>query len=442
MDLLTTLDEETLALILRLQIDDSVELCPLAEAKGKGREGDLSDSQLAFKVYREDLERNAVMLKDRVITKSIARACQTDGNILTASLAQEQTASSDRETACRLGGTQLPVPVEPWTVSSEFLDDEILGKLSALYVTSPLEDPVSEDDTLELIVGAESSGWATSRRQTKRSRRQCTACQDTFIFCELGRASCGHEYCRGCLHELFSASITDDSLFPPRCCRQPITCGGGMRLFLTTDLVRQYEAKKVEFETADRTYCSNTTCSIFIRIEHIAKEKAYCPECSTLTCVICKSGSHLGDCPEDTALQQVLETAQENGWQRCFNCRRLVELEIGCNHMTCTCGAQFCYLCGEKWKTCGCSQWDENRLLARANQVVARQPAAPVPQQAARLAAVVQDLRHRHNCDHESWRYVGGQHQCEQCLHTLPSYIFECRQCHMQACNRCRRNRL
>ena len=106
------MDTDTSALILRLQIDDSAGLFHLSEGKGKGREGVLSDSQLAFKLYKEDLEQNASLLEDRKITKSIARACQTDGNILTASLAQEQTAINDRETACRLGGTQ-PVAAAP-----------------------------------------------------------------------------------------------------------------------------------------------------------------------------------------------------------------------------------------------------------------------------------------------------------------------------------------
>jgi len=55
---------------------------------------------------------------------------------------------------------------------------------------------------------------------------------------------------------------------------------------------------------------------------------------------------------------------------------------------------------------------------------------------------VVQSLRDRHNCDHENWQYVRGEHRCEERYHTLPPYISECRQCHIQACNRCRRNRL
>ncbi|KAF8853102.1 hypothetical protein BDZ45DRAFT_658482 [Acephala macrosclerotiorum] len=330
MNFLTTLDHETSALILQLQIDDSLEIFQPSEGKGKGSEEVLSDSQLAFKLYKEDLERNASLLEDRQVTKSIACACQNDGDILTASLAQEQTAVSDRERDClRVGGTQ-PIPAAPWIVSSEFLDDEILGKLSALSVTGSAEDSDSEDNVLKLTVGAESSSWATTRKPNKQSRRQCTACQDTFIFYELRRAPCGREYC---LQELFRASLTDDSLFPPRYCRQPITCGGGVRSFLAADLVHQHEEEKIKFETPNRTYCSNSLCSTFIPTEHSEKERASCSNCEALTCIMCKSGAHLGDSPADTALQLVLETARENGWQRCYNCRRLVGLDVGCNHM-------------------------------------------------------------------------------------------------------------
>lgn len=51
-------------------------------------------------------------------------------------------------------------------------------------------------------------------------------------------------------------------------------------------------------------------------------------------------------------------------------------------------------------------------------------------------------LRTNHECTHEKWRFVRGRHQCEECYHVLPDYIFECRQCRVQACNRCRRNRM
>ena len=103
----------------------------------------------------------------------------------------------------------------------------------------------------------------------------------------LARTPCKHEYCRDCIQGLFQASLTDDTLFPPRCCKQPITFGGGVR-------IRSFESKLIEFDTPDRTYCSNQLCSAFIRVENILEEKATCPECSTITCTVCKSESHLG----------------------------------------------------------------------------------------------------------------------------------------------------
>jgi hypothetical protein len=127
--------------------------------------------------------------------------------------------------------------------------------------------------------------------------------------------------------------MTDDSLFPPKCCRQPLV-SGGVRIFLTPELVKEYERKKIEYDTPNRTYCSNPVCSSFIKLGDIANELATCTECGTITCTMCKAVQHTGDCPADTALQQVLEAAEENGWQRCYSCRRLVELDVGCHHMT------------------------------------------------------------------------------------------------------------
>jgi hypothetical protein len=329
------MDEASAVLIIQLQIQDSQQLSEIYETKGKGREGELSDSQLAACLYREDLQRNASILADRQMIRSIARACQTDGEILTTSLSQEQAAASDRQTACRLGGVTDPNSITIGTVDSEEIDEELLAKLSALYIQAPAEEGDFEYAATEAVSESEPepSSWAATRQTARALSRRCIACQEHIRFYDMARVPCNHEYCRDCLQDLFRASMTDDSLFPPRCCRQPIDTKT-VRIFLTAELLKQYEQKKVEFDTSDRTYCSNPLCSAFIRLEDITNERATCPNCSAVTCAMCKAPSHGGDCPADIALQQVLQTADENGWQRCYSCRRLVELDIGCNHIT------------------------------------------------------------------------------------------------------------
>lgn len=138
--------------------------------------------------------------------------------------------------------------------------------------------------------------------------------------------------CRGCLVGLVGSSLQDESLFPPRCCGQHIPIEPGR--WFSPDLVGEFRAKRVEFETPNRTYCSELSCSTFVPLAFIAGGVARCPKCSRRTCADCKGQYHIGICPSDSAPQQVLQVATENSWQRCFACHRVVELEFGCNHMS------------------------------------------------------------------------------------------------------------
>ena len=340
-----SIDEDTAALIIQLQLEDSEAIIATAEGKGKGREGELHDVQVALQLYRGYMQQVETFFTDRKMTKSIAQACQTDGNIVTASRSEEQTFANDHELACRLSGQPVAKPVDPWTITAEEMDEELMAKLTALYVKAPSDqhqlmkgkdygasfDGERVDGNSD-IHEAESSDWAAARKP-EAFYRTCESCRESVRYFEIARVPCGHEYCRDCLRELYSHAITDDTLFPPRCCRQPIT-SSCVRVFLPSELFHQYEQKKIELDTPNRTYCSNPTCSIFIYPENIVNDQATCPDCGATTCTMCKLEGHSGDCPSDLGLQQVLDTANENGWQRCYKCRGLVELEHGCNHMT------------------------------------------------------------------------------------------------------------
>ncbi|TVY45978.1 ATP-dependent RNA helicase DEAH11-like protein [Lachnellula subtilissima] len=224
----------------------------------------------------------------------------------------------------------------------------------------------------------------------------CVVCEDIFEDSALATAPCDHKFCRGCLQELFQRSQIDESLFPPKCC-------GSMppeqvREFLTRELMATHEEKRVEFETVDRTYCSDLQCHRFVRPEHITRDLGTCTTCNKSTCTKCKATAHEGDdCPRDETTEALLNHGTEQGWRRCFLCRSLVEMMHGCNHITCRCGSEFCYQCGMVWDTCECPLWNNVRQLLlprprRRNEAVVVAPQPP-PVAVIRQAAVALPLR-------------------------------------------------
>ncbi|KAH0348639.1 hypothetical protein KCU83_g6133, partial [Aureobasidium melanogenum] len=188
---------------------------------------------------------------------------------------------------------------------------------------------------------------------------RCVACEEELPPKDLILATCGHCYCGSCLSIAFHAAVSDESLYPPRCCAQnPIPIEHAKR-FLAAELERTFEEKGVEFNTIDRTYCSDPTCSKFIPLGTTNNDIAWCHTCDKATCVVCKAPAHEGDCPADLDLAAMLEYAEEMRWQRCYNCLMVVQRRQGCNHMECRCGHSFCYNCGRSMDlpeeaTCPC----------------------------------------------------------------------------------------
>ena len=330
------MDEHTAALILQLQLADLEDV--MSSGKGKGREDQASDQDIAISAYRQEVETRLSLLADRRMTESIAKAVQTDGPLVKRS----QIEARDHDLALHLQDGQAhpqdhDAQHDNITIDSGGLDDELLTKLEMMYVSDmpPIEAGESflyEDDYSEELAGP-STSKSTERAVNMRNDHRCIACLESKSFLEVARVPCGHEYCRGCLSGLYEASLTDESLFPPRCCTQKFDMNQ-LRMFLTSNIVTRFKNKEVEYMTSNRVYCSRSTCSTFIPSRNIDGDHARCSSCKQETCAICKLPWHTGDCPQDTALQALLQTATENGWQRCTSCHRLIELDIGCNHIT------------------------------------------------------------------------------------------------------------
>ncbi|EFQ30658.1 IBR finger domain-containing protein [Colletotrichum graminicola] len=284
------------------------------------------------------------------------------------------------------------------------------------------------------------------------STAECVICREVHDTRELyENHGCQDMYCADCLRDLFEASINDESLFPPRCCGHAIPINDISGQLFSDDFVEIFHAKSVEYSTTDRTYCCIPTCSAFIPPATVHGDVGTCPDCRARVCVLCKSAEHQDHtCTQDAATQQVLQLAKENNWKRCPSCQAVVELGMGCYHITCRCQSHFCYLCLAEWKNCQCPMWDEGRLLAAGEERVQRDPRARNLAQEERQAAVQQAqiyIEENHDCNHAFWRSISinpnTRHLgwCLGCDERMSVFIYQCRQCEILACRRCRYNR-
>jgi hypothetical protein len=199
---------------------------------------------------------------------------------------------------------------------------------------------------------------------TSATGHDCVICQDPIFGAEF-RAPCGHFYDIDCITDLFRVATRDESLYPPQCCRQKIPLPQ-LQPYLTQALLTEFELKAQEFGTQKRVYCASPACSRFLGplYKGFFGKVFICP-CTTATCGKCRGGyegkSH--NCTPDATTKQLLTLSHAFGWSRCPGCTQMVELNMGCFHMTCRCKTEFCYLCGARWKRCFCPLWDESKLL-------------------------------------------------------------------------------
>ncbi|PHH78173.1 hypothetical protein CDD80_7258 [Ophiocordyceps camponoti-rufipedis] len=313
------MDEQSLQLILQLEGENIEQL--KGNLKGKQRDGEASDFEIALRTYQESLDAARTQLQDRLICQSIARAVAADAAVIQACAGEEAQAVQDRRLAVNLSGNAstrtAPAPTPGTAAStkqSKALDGDLLRRLERLNVSSAV---IGTD------IGGESSSWAKTRdpgRTADGEREEteaCLICGDELVLSRLSQVPCSHRYCSVCLNSLFQSASVDESLFPPRCCSKPIPVDSYLDT-LSTKIVATFKAKQIEFTTQNRTYCHRPKCSTFIPPQCIKNQLGKCISCNEKTCTICKGAPHENeDCPKDAGVQELLLLAREIGWQQC-----------------------------------------------------------------------------------------------------------------------------
>ncbi|KAF2089143.1 hypothetical protein K490DRAFT_38668, partial [Saccharata proteae CBS 121410] len=173
--------------------------------------------------------------------------------------------------------------------------------------------------------------------------------------------------CAPCIKRFITMATKQEWHFPAKCCPQ-----GDFRLpkaapkidwwldhgVIDAETYTKYRTKEVEYSTLprDRVYCANQHCSAYFPdgLNDHPTGTLTCPDCNTLTCTTCKNVitepnglvTHTCQREKDEAFAKAAKNLR---YQPCPGCQRTVELAEACNHISCTCGAEFCYICGQKW---------------------------------------------------------------------------------------------
>ncbi|EPE24671.1 RING/U-box [Glarea lozoyensis ATCC 20868] len=358
------IDDATAALILQLLLQDSEELAA-SGAKGKDRAGtSASDSELAVLLYQQELKKSEQFVNDRQVAAHLdplgtityngleqarrikaARIPVTANAIVRALITTVAKEENDKGPSLTFSSTiakaaaSCPSPEKlssnASSSGSSTQSDDTFKTSKTSIVSQSNSNSVKNAEINQQV--AESSAWAASRNTSNKGKEKvtrCCVCYEDIPTYDVVDLSCEDHYCRDCLQQLFSHSFKDLTLFPPRCCKNELT-PEIVGLLLTSDLIREFEERKLEYDTTDKIYCANSTCSAFLKKEHIdtTSNAAFCPACWTETCTLCKSPAHEGLCPEDETTKMILALAEKNHWKQCSSCKAMVEISFGCNHM-------------------------------------------------------------------------------------------------------------
>ena len=199
---------------------------------------------------------------------------------------------------------------------------------------------------------------------------ECQICL-TSLFSEnqevWGLVNCQHCFHKTCLNPYLESEISQKK-FPIKCpmeyCKAEIQNEDLMENLEKEALEKYWEftlKNYVELHGDELSWCPTADCNYaFIFDKEIYL--LHCPKCMKSYCLNCRVEEHKGmSCKEYQINSKVdhndvmfYDFVKGHKFKKCTQCQFWVEKNEGCDHMTCRCGYQFCYICGGKYMACEC----------------------------------------------------------------------------------------
>ncbi|PIA53346.1 hypothetical protein AQUCO_00900134v1 [Aquilegia coerulea] len=232
-------------------------------------------------------------------------------------------------------------------------------------VTAVNESWFADEEKVRMTVGLLKKSMMTDDHDSfpnsnKQSKTTCGICFDDYPQSKLYDAGCDHPFCSSCWEGYVSTSIHDGSgCLMLRCPEHK--CGAAVDQDLVNTFVSQEEDKEKYSNHLFKSYvednrrikwCPAPGCDNAVKYIGDFENYDVSCNCECGFCWNCTQEAHSPvDC--DTVSNWILKNKDESenvNWilvnsKPCPKCKRPIQKNEGCNHMTCKCGFHFCWLC-------------------------------------------------------------------------------------------------
>lgn len=198
----------------------------------------------------------------------------------------------------------------------------------------------------------------------------CSICCDDYPFEETSALDCQHRFCNGCWQGWISDklnSVTYEGLFDALTCQHKgchVTILGPLVKKLCSDkdwnhYLRMLVKSFCSVNHASYSICPNCNKVAKANVESKAPSVIVSCTCDHQYCFRCLMAPHVPASCHDLELWRAKDQDDEASLNlikatttECPKCGLALDRTTACNHITCKCTYQFCFVCKEKWGSC------------------------------------------------------------------------------------------
>jgi len=183
-----------------------------------------------------------------------------------------------------------------------------------------------------------------------RTSIQCKICFEDIPLNHEFHLPCGHVHCRNCVKDFLELKVGNRTILDLKCPKEGCEVKFGkeeIKRLTNPGIYQKYLDFKLDHDISMNNkmrWCPSKSCGRYVTNSK-GKSRVSC-DCGTEMCFRCGEVWHQGSCDENSD-KLYKNWAIDKLVQRCPKCKIRIEKNKGCSHMTCSnCNYEWCWICG------------------------------------------------------------------------------------------------